>query len=695
MSSLFLAFSLKDRKTSTSLIYAALIAISQVIVSFEILSLFKAIYPASFLLCNVVFFAAALILYKRHPGLDPGSIQETTVSLLLKIGKMLKQVQHDVSVSLKADKILLFLSILFFFSVLISLFFVIFVPTNNADSLLYRLPRVAFWIQNASFEHYETTSLRSLVFPIYSELMILWSMIFVKRDYLALFPAFFSYLGSLTLIGVFLNSLNFSAKRILWVLLIVGSLPILILESSSMQNDLFMGFLLFTSFYLFFIAVKEDKHLPIIFSALAYAIALGAKSTAFLFIPAFAIVYILLSIKHKEYKYLLSFIVYGITAFILFSSYNYILNYINYGHFFGPASIVNEHVNSNLKLLPSSIILYLTYFADFSGIEAVNHINPHLINLYSNLNITDAVNIGKFIGFNYWIQENFSCFGLLGYLLILPFAIFSLTKIRSQNIKSFYSGISGIFLILFMLVLLLVMGFSIWNFRYLATAIILAAPVLVFSYSKKLSAYKVIITLIVAFNYTFMPLFMDGKPFFKVFSQCRNDLRLKNETDFSIYWREYYPLKFAKELIPDYSTIGLIFSETDIIYPFIETNPTWKIKLVRYENLIQNKKFDQYDYLITAGNMQSLYPLKNVEKYGYYINPTQRNLTFENNMIKTFYADHDGKILFNIAEKPEKMVNLVEEEKILEYFDKIKGISVQTQHEPQNRIYWIYKKKSE
>ena len=192
-----------------------------------------------------------------------------------------------------------------------------------------------------------------------------------------------------------------------------------------------------------------------------------------------------------------------------------------------------------------------------------------------------------------------------------------------------------------------------------------------------------------------MPLFMDGKPFFKVLSQCRNDLRLKNEVDFSIYWREYYPLKYAEEFIPNNSTIGLIFSETDIIYPFIEANPTWKIKLVRYENLIQDKKFDQYDYLITAGNIQSIYPLKNVEKYDYYINPTQRSLTFENNMVKTFYADHDGKILFNIAEKPEKMVNLVEEEKLLEYFVKIKAVSVRTQHKPQDRIYWIYKKRRE
>ena len=176
-----------------------------------------------------------------------------------------KKILSQVVFSIKSDKFLLVLFVLFIFCSLITLFFVIFVPANDVHSLAYKLSRVAFWIQNKTLEHYETTSIRQVVFPVNAELMTLWSMVFLKKDYLALFTSFFSYFGCLGLISVFLRNTGISIKRILWVALIVGSLPILILEASSMQNNLFLGFLLMTSFYLFTFAVRKIEKLPMFF----------------------------------------------------------------------------------------------------------------------------------------------------------------------------------------------------------------------------------------------------------------------------------------------------------------------------------------------------------------------------------------------------------------------------------------------
>lgn len=681
-SSLLFGLSINSKSPFNKILYSILILISQVILTFEALSVFKAISPAGVLACNMVVCVVAIVISKDKIGIE-----------------ILKQVQNEVIGkyfnALRSDRVLLILSVLFCFCAVISLYFAIFVPANDADTLSYRLTRVAFWLANGSLEHYESVSLRALVFPINAELMMLWSMVFVKRDYFTIFPAFLSYFGCLGVIGAYLNTLKISPERILWVLLIVASLPIMILEASSCQSDLFVGFLLFSSFYLFYVGLKDDDRRAVLFSALAYGIALGAKSTAILFIPAFVVVFILLAKKFNKYRYLLNFLFWLIPAFMLLSAYNYLLNYQGFGNFLGSASIVNDHVKMEPGRFVSSLPLYAVRFADFSGIDLIEYINPFISKMADMPNFAQAITSGPFKGFNYKIHENYSGYGFLGYLLIFPVVAFALTKLRASGKRSFHLGICGVFLVLFFFTIAFVMGFSVWNIRYFATAIVLSAPVTVFSYRKKLSFYKLLIALIVAFNYIVIPLNISGKPFFSVGGKSRSELRLRNELDFSVYWRAYYPLKYAKQIIPDGSSIGLVFNEGDIIYPFFEANPSWKIHSVRYEKLVEQNRFDEYDYLITTSDKQSIHPLKYDYKHNYYFDMEKKQIVFKNtgdNAARVLYAKHPGRILFDETVYPEIQLNLIDEDKLLRHFEKIKGIKVKHNFKNKDRLYWIYRK---
>ena len=732
-SSVFFAFSLKEKKLANTLIYSALILISQVIISFEILSLLKNINPAGVLVCNAVFFAAAAVLWNMRnrpiPDFTP-----------------LKQAAKQVFTAIKSDKILMILGILFAFSALITLFFVIFAPVNNLDALEYKLTRVAFWIQNGTLDHFSTPSMRQVSFPINFELTLLWSMVFLKRDYLAIFPAFLSYFACLGLVSVFLKNLNISVKRILWTVLILGSLPIMITEASSAQSDMFIGFLLFSSFYLFYFSLKNQGKLPLIFSAIAYAIALGAKSTSILFIPAFAIVYLIMSIRNNGknfYKPLLKFSLYLIAGFIVLGAFNYILNYLYYGNVFGPYAMIKQHATPGLKAFIPSSVLYMAYFADFSGINFVEKLNPEIIKGITSFlkaigyKLSDGVCIGDLKGLNYWVHENLSNFGLLGYSLIFPFIAVALTKFRSNMPKqkgfsemrsgsedfslvpdlrkseliknskisenrTFDLALCSLFLPVFILTLALAMGFSIYCIRYFATAVILCSPIFIFSYNRKIGFYKILIALIVAFNYLVMPTYSKQKPFIEVvkllgksdnFNKFRGELRLRAGHKLEHYYQEYHLIKEVSTIIPDNSRIGLVYSVYDAAYPFFEQNPTWKIYPVRYEKFITEKSFDKFDFLIFAGNKQNQCPLEKNVKYGYYPNYTKRTIHFRKKgagVIKTIYANRDNQIMFK--GKPIKMANIYEDSKISGQYEFVKKITINKPTRKSSGFYRIFKK---
>ena len=57
---------IKNKKDSSGFLYFLLIAFSQIVLSFEILSLFKLISKNGFFICNIAFFIISAILYIKE-----------------------------------------------------------------------------------------------------------------------------------------------------------------------------------------------------------------------------------------------------------------------------------------------------------------------------------------------------------------------------------------------------------------------------------------------------------------------------------------------------------------------------------------------------------------------------------------------------------------------------------------------------
>ena len=601
---------LRSKKIENTIIYFILIAISQVIISIESLSLLKQINIPGLLVINLLIFITSFLLRLKNSS----GYADINIFKVIREAKIFQ--------SLRQDKILKVLFVFFCFSSLISLFFALFVPSNSWDSMAYHLARIGFWLQNHSLAHFETISMRQTVFPINSEIMILWPMIFLKRDYLAVMNEYLAYWGCLFVLFSFLKYLKFSTKRILWAIFILASLPALIIESSSTQTNLIIGFLLFCSFYLFVYGTREKDKTAIIFSAISYAIALGTKNTAFFFIPVFGIVYLLISIKESGkvfYKPLLIFLLAIIPAFIILSSYNYILNFIDFGSPFGPAPFVYRHTGSyGIKSFIVNLIKYFIFFIDFSGMDGAKNLSPIIMNAKESLFHILGLNTNYGLAFkdlqriNTFILEGYSTFGILGFLLILPLSFKYCTNLFNfRKDKLFYSSIAGIIIIGFIISISATMGFSFYNSRYFLTPIVLGAPVFIFSYSRKKTVFKFLVACIVVFNYLFFPTLNRAKPLPQIVNllikdpkNFRNEVRLRSELYFFYRVPYYYIINYLSNSAPNNSKIGLILGKGDWYYPFFEENPSWKIFNIKYEELFKYKNYDDYDFLVIVGTAQ-------------------------------------------------------------------------------------------
>ncbi|MDD3149274.1 MAG: glycosyltransferase family 39 protein [Candidatus Gastranaerophilales bacterium] len=608
-SSYFLTTFIKSEKSQDNILYWIFVSICQLIITTEALSLFTALTATNLLLFNAIVFVFCLSIWllNKKPQMTVWN------------GDWISKTKKAV----KKDKCLLILAIFFAFATIMSFIIAIVSPANQWDGMAYHLARIGFWIQNHAIGQYESSCIRQLIFPVNSEILMLWSMIFIGKDYLCQLVQYFAYLANLFMLWNFLDLCKISTRRKLWAIFILASLPTVILQSSSTQVDLILAFFLFSSLYFFTKGLLENNKKNIIFSALAFAVAIGTKSSIFFFIPAFGAAYLLLSIKALKkdfYKPILSFIAAFIPFFVIFASYMYVLNYLNFSNPIGLSSYVNEHSSNNMtfRFMLANFVRYNLAFIDFSGMDAAKNIIEIFILLKSflfnllNLSTSDGLIHADIQNFNFAIHENYSVLGPIGFLIILPILYMNFIPKGNLSNRKLLINITGLIGIIFLLTICACMGFTAWNLRYLTAFAVIISPLLVYSYDNKKYIIKMIIAVIAIFCFVKITTFNYMRPVFYYFHQNKSIfVNSREEILYSIRQNKrcfYSIMNFAKNNIPDNSKIALIFSEDDWFYPFFEINKTWKIYSLMYDNLEKKQNYQDYDYIIFSGDAQNIYP---------------------------------------------------------------------------------------
>ena len=611
-------------------VYILLSAFCQIIVISELLSTFYKITELSFLTLNLLFTVISLVLWLKAD------------KPVFKI--CLKEFLRKIFNSCRLDKCLMILLFGWVIFILVSIFLIILLPTTSGDGFSYHVVRSYDWVINQSLAHYETADVRCNSFPINSELLYMWVILFTKRQICLSAFTFVGYILFLLSSFQIFKYIGYSMRRTLWTLLIVSSFASVIVMVSGTETDLIIAGLITASIYLFVDAIKNKSDNTTLFmSSLAYALAIGVKAPAIICIPAVALLYIIISIKHHDKYSLLKFIGFGIINFILFSSYNYILNFFDYGNMMGHSGTIVVHKNLwGVKGTFATFIKHLFLLVDFSGIIIPPKLGQFLFDTERNviqlLNLSEIPN-GIFSGtfyFNISLTEPGMGCGILSFLLVFPCWLISL--FRPIFDKKRIVKIQGIFSLMFLIniiVLSVLIAFMTFNTRFLTAFIMISAPMLACSYFKsKKNIIKILLVLIAMLYFTVISTHLWGRPFFRLIKVLKNtsvvqlrsdihcgryDRRQKGLEEWcnieALFTSKFDDKKYKVLVMPNFSEL--------ILYAKIKQLQGYNYSFINAEHL-KNIDVDKYDIIIIpqGGQIVTSFDKYTPDKIDYFLGKT-------------------------------------------------------------------------
>lgn len=475
MSSIYITSTFESKKNH--FLYVLLIIFAQVILNFEILSLINSILVLPFLILNVVTFVLARNHWNRKgcPTINLG----------------IKEEFNRIIKALKQDKLLSILSIFFILFLVVEFITIYLFQTSSGDALMYNFTRCTGWIQNLNLNHVLTPDTRINIMPINLELLYTWYFLFLKTERGVTIFQFIGYITSIYVLYNFLRDMAFSRRKSIWSVLVLSSFVLIGIMAYTPYSDVFVGALLFSSIYLFYLNCKEKDNTALYFSTLSLAIAIGTKTTAIMSLPAIGILFLFLASKYNNFKAIKNYSIFFIINFLVFSSFNYILNFINYGN---PVTTSMQYMlhefRGGLKGYFTNLIKYCFLIFDCSGIPNIDlynklilFIEEKVLNLFgSNLETYTSKYLPPIFVFNSTIGATASCLGAMGLFALLP-SIFKSFKTGIKKNKGIIIAFA-IILILNILIYSKAMVYSKFNTRYLMTFIVMSSPILVLSYIK-------------------------------------------------------------------------------------------------------------------------------------------------------------------------------------------------------------------
>ena len=623
-------------KNNLGFIFFIIIAFSQIILSFEILSLFKLIARNNFLIMNVIFFICALVLYFKNS-------KHTYIP-------QIKEEFQKIKKALKRDKILTFIAFCFVIFFIFRLFYATFFPVVFGDALQYYLPRCTAWLYNGTISHYMTFDAREIIMPVNSELTYLWIMLFTKNEIgCGVFPFIF-FVNAIYVIYNFLGELGFCRRKRLWSVFVFSSFSLVFIECVIPGADLWVGSLILTCFYLFYCACKYNKTFLVYTSALVYALAAGVKTTALIAIPASAFVLFMIALiyaKNSTKNKILYFIGFFILNFLIFSSYNYVLNYIDFKN---PVSnetqLLLNAFRGGIKGYCYNLIKYFFAWFDFSGMPNILNIGSHIQSMQDKminiLNIDQGIHQSQFFDYKFPFNSNIkimdSLLGITGLLTFYPAIFYSLyiaikTKLSK---KRMLLCVLALFYIFNILIFSRVMIFTRYNMRYLLAFIVPVSLIIVYTYPKRINLYKIIMTwflfVLLAFNshtkpVTFLVQYFNYKSLPIKQQTSHKNFILNNADELEIF-KYFYQQKDKKKI----GTILAFGRDSSIYY-------IYKLRLYGHDvqtilpEIITTYNLKDFDYIVSIEDFADSTIIKNNKENAI---PMNKSLCF--------YEDHNGYI---------------------------------------------------
>ena len=238
---------------------------------------------------------------------------------------------------------------------------------NNGDSLTYHMARIPHWIQNNNVDFFNTNNERQNIFSPFSEFFILHLQLLSDSDVYANLVQWFSSIAGALTISLISKELGFKKKIQIFSAFILLTLPMVILQSSTTQNDLFLSVFILLFYYFQISSTKEPSNFNLIFSGLSLGLGVLTKGSSYIFLFSIGIIFFIYSILTTfKYSRMKAFTRAAITVFIgfLINIPHYLRCYMEYGNILGTNNgTVNDTLNEVFSIFSiySNFIKYIGY----------------------------------------------------------------------------------------------------------------------------------------------------------------------------------------------------------------------------------------------------------------------------------------------------------------------------------------------
>jgi hypothetical protein len=382
----------------------------------EVLSLFHAIGRLGYALMESIVLVAALLAWHRggrpRPRIGAGGPAPWVKSFV------------------REDPLLAAMALVVAGAAAYELFIIAATPPNNWDSMNYHLARVAAWRSHGDLGYFPTHNGIENAYPQNAEMLVLWMLFWPGRDVLVAVPQLVAGLVTAVSVGVIARRLGYSSRAAAFAGLLFPTLTLVALESVTTQNDLIEASFVSAAVALALGTGAAES----VLAGVALGLAAGTKLT-FLYAVVPVIVIGALALPRRRAAEIACS---AVAALAFVGMYAYVQNLAQTGRVQGRAAEFSADPPQLTVAGTVSSVARTTYgLLDLSGFHPPAVITEHIAGAGTRLfkvlgiplNPPESTLDIRFAARATTVpNEDWSAFGPLGFLLLLPLSLVFLAK---------------------------------------------------------------------------------------------------------------------------------------------------------------------------------------------------------------------------------------------------------------------------
>ncbi|MGN7890415.1 ArnT family glycosyltransferase [Dyadobacter sp. 22481] len=328
---------------------------------------------------------------------------------------------------------------------------------NNQDSLSYHLSRLGYWIQQENVAHYASHIERSISFSPFSEYVHLHTFLLSGSERYFQLLQWSCLAGILALVSMIIRLFSKSLAALRIGLCFAATLPIVVLESMTTQNDLVVAFFILATAFFVFDYTQNNRLTSLYLIPLCCAVGMMTKGTFLFYALPFG-GYLLISMVQKPAfrraslrKHMAAFVA---ASLILTLALNVPYWYRTYEIFGSPVGTISAG-NKNTFTGPADYVSSVSkhVFLHLGFVSPGNRYNDFLLGQLKNLHGAmgvplDIPRLGmpfkmNKLNFNEDFAHNF--FGIWLVFLSIPLLLFA----RLPKAAKWYSWLTFLSILIF------------------------------------------------------------------------------------------------------------------------------------------------------------------------------------------------------------------------------------------------------